>query len=150
MIFFYVLNNRECQIAYTILMKNNIKFKPFEIKGKNVKEYVKSLGITRIPCILIKTGNKQGIVEGVENIDKFILKNTLVDEDYPSVKPIKKKPINKPKSSPTKSMDSLEYSLEQAKEEEEQEEEEQEEEEEEEEEEQEEEEEEEDEESLEI
>jgi hypothetical protein len=129
-------------------MKNNIKFKSFEIKGKNVKEYVKSLGITRIPCLLIKNGNKRGIVEGVENIDKFILKNTLVEEDYPSVRPVKKKPINKPKSSPTKSMDSLEYSLEQAKEQEEEEEQEEEQEEEEEEEEQEEEEE--DEESLEI
>lgn len=98
MIFFYVVNNRECQMAYKMLMNSNFEFKPFEIKGKNIVEHVKKLGVTKVPSLLISssTSKKDGLIEGIDDIYKFIQRYDKPDysnEQKMSVnKPVAKKP----------------------------------------------------------
>lgn len=97
-IFFYVLKHRDSQIAYRILMSTKINFKPFEIKGKNVKNQLQKYGVDKVPTLYFP--DKRAKIEGAENIARYlgVDLNALFASNQqppPSVKP-KRKP-KKPK-----------------------------------------------------
>jgi len=69
-IFFFVLQHRDSQVAYKILMSTKFPFKPFEIKGKNVVDKLKQYGIDKVPTLYFP--DKRAKVEGSENIAKYL------------------------------------------------------------------------------
>lgn len=69
-ILFYVKYDKESQMAYKDLMNSSIKFKTFEIRGKNVSERLKSLGITQVPTFIISS--KKQKIQGYIAIKKMI------------------------------------------------------------------------------
>jgi len=82
-ILFIVESERESQMAYKELMMSRIKFKPFIIRGKNVRDKLKrELQINVVPTLLFKRKK----VESYRNIKILIdhvdlkLKNTLRPE----------------------------------------------------------------------
>lgn len=82
-ILFIVNDDRESQMAYKELMMSPIKFKPFIIRGKNIREKLKrELQITTVPTLLFKRKK----VESYKNIKilidhiNFKVKNILRPE----------------------------------------------------------------------
>lgn len=69
-ILFVVQDERESQMAYKDLMTTPIKFKTFIIRGKNVVDRVKQIGITKVPTLYITSKNKK--IEGYIAIKQLI------------------------------------------------------------------------------
>lgn len=55
------MDERESQMAYKELMKTEIIFKPFPIRGKNIRERLQQVGITHVPTFFIPS-KRQKIV----------------------------------------------------------------------------------------
>jgi hypothetical protein len=72
-VLFYVKYDKESQMAYKELMNSPIEFKTFEIRGKNVAERLSSLGITKVPTLVItsKKQKYQGYMDIKKLIDKI-------------------------------------------------------------------------------
>ena len=68
-IFFFVMRHRDSQIAYNMLMSTQLKFKPFEIKGKNIANQLSQYGITKVPTLYFP--DKKAKVEGSEGISRY-------------------------------------------------------------------------------
>lgn len=79
-ILFIVDHDRESQVAYRELMTSKISFKPFIIRGKNVKDILKEQGITHVPTLVFKKKQVVGyrniktIIDSVENQTRNVLK----------------------------------------------------------------------------
>jgi hypothetical protein len=69
-VLFLAMTDRESQIAYKLLMQTKINFKPFPVRGKNVKEQLKTIGITKVPTFVLMKKRKQII--GAQAIQKMI------------------------------------------------------------------------------
>lgn len=69
-IFFYVLQHRDSQIAYKILMSTKIEFKAFQIRGKNISSQLRQYGIDKVPTLYFP--DKMAKVEGYQNIARYL------------------------------------------------------------------------------
>lgn len=69
-ILFLVKFERQSQIAYKMLMQTSIEFKPFDVRGKNVIDKLKILGITKVPTLYIPKTKQR--FEGVDDIQILI------------------------------------------------------------------------------
>jgi len=96
-ILFLVLDHRESQIAYTMMMSTKYKFKPFIIKGKNVSKELNKYGIDKVPTLYFP--EKMAKVEGSSNIARYMgIDLTLQKEPKSQNKKKKsKKPLLEPK-----------------------------------------------------
>lgn len=97
-IFFYVLQHRDSQIAYKILMSTKFNFKPFQIRGKNVSNQLRQYGIDKVPTLYFP--QKRAKVEGYENIARYLgLDLSVLNQPYrePKRKSKRVKKDKKPK-----------------------------------------------------
>lgn len=77
-ILFVVMTDRGSQEAYRLLMNTSIKFIPFQIKGKNVRERLKNVyKIDQVPTLYITTSKKKYV--GISAIRILVEK---VENDY--------------------------------------------------------------------
>jgi hypothetical protein len=96
-IFFYVLQHRDSQIAYKILMSTKIYFKAFQIRGKNISSQLRQYGIDKVPTLYFP--DKMAKVEGYQNIARY-LGVELTIENQPVGQVRKKRKQKMPKLEP--------------------------------------------------
>lgn len=65
--------DRECQEAYKYLMTTKVNFKPFIVRGANVRDQLRKMGITKVPTLVLT--NKKIFFEGMAKIKKVIESN---------------------------------------------------------------------------
>lgn len=78
-ILFLARMDRQSQIAYKMLMQTSIEFKPFDIRGKNVIDKLRKIGITKVPTLYIPKTKQR--FEGVDNIQTLIEKVAAAQKD---------------------------------------------------------------------
>uniref|UniRef100_A0A6C0JRH1 Thioredoxin domain-containing protein n=1 Tax=viral metagenome TaxID=1070528 RepID=A0A6C0JRH1_9ZZZZ len=76
-ILFIVMTDRESQLAYRLLMNTRVKFLPFQVKGKNVRERLKKYKIDQVPTLFITTSKKKYVgAAAIQNMLEQIVYNT--------------------------------------------------------------------------
>ena len=102
-VLFYVKYDKESQMAYKDLMNSSIEFKTFEIRGKNVAERLSTLGITKVPTLVIPS--KKQKIQGYLDIKKLIDKIEKQSENVKKMLQEKRKDQKESKPEDHKSED---------------------------------------------
>lgn len=71
--------DRECQEAYKYLMTTKVNFKPFIVRGANVRDQLRKMGITKVPTLVLS--NKKIFFEGMAKIKKVVESNIFKSID---------------------------------------------------------------------
>lgn len=76
-ILFIVMTDRESQLIYRMLMNTRVKFLPFQVKGKNVRERLKKYKIDQVPTLFITTSKKKYVgASAIQTMLEQIVYNT--------------------------------------------------------------------------
>lgn len=69
-------DDKESQLVYKYLLTSKINFKPFIVRGNNVRERLKKAGITKIPALVLT--NKKIYYESYQQIKNFVDKHIIL------------------------------------------------------------------------